>query len=175
MAPASKGRTYVRLSSTLSTKVPCQYCNETFSTRGINRHEYSCLEKKARRDQFAELAAQAIEAQKKCASRHHCTYLLISNISFSYYHSVQRKEKRRLRKEREAVNAVPSPQLPVVGSPRFDSDVDQQIITSDNNAGSLGMDLEYSEAAGDTRQRMYTVDSIHFLSSMCHTRFRLGH
>ena len=80
------------------------------------------------------------------------------------------------------MDPLPSHQLPVAGSPRFDSEVVQQIVTSDDNAGyndvaagSLDMDLEYGGATEDSRQRMYPVDSIHCLSSMCPTRFRLGH
>jgi hypothetical protein len=67
LAMAPQGRRYI-LSSSSSNTIQCQYCTQTFSTRGIKAHESSCLRKrqKKRDDQeFALLVAQASGKAKK--------------------------------------------------------------------------------------------------------------
>ncbi|KAG9310467.1 hypothetical protein JVU11DRAFT_9611 [Chiua virens] len=61
------GRMYVT-STADDTKVKCQLCGEEFTKRGIKSHQGSCErkhDKKRRNREYADLAAQAVEAQRK--------------------------------------------------------------------------------------------------------------
>lgn len=57
-------------SSVSMDKVPCKYCQQLFTARGIKSHEASCAhrpEKLRRMEEFADAAEEAIAAPMKGA------------------------------------------------------------------------------------------------------------
>ncbi|KAG0693984.1 hypothetical protein DFH29DRAFT_1006750, partial [Suillus ampliporus] len=64
------GRKYMQTSAS-TIKVQCQYCDESYTTRGIKSHEQSCLRRKEKQKEdreFARAAAHSIlnEGEHKC-------------------------------------------------------------------------------------------------------------
>ncbi|KAG1899028.1 uncharacterized protein F5891DRAFT_1190206 [Suillus fuscotomentosus] len=65
---STQGRAYVQSTTQSSAQVRCKLCQRSFSARGIKSHEGSCSrkrEKKRRDKEFADIAAQVVEAQRK--------------------------------------------------------------------------------------------------------------
>ncbi|KAG1794740.1 hypothetical protein EV424DRAFT_1560270, partial [Suillus variegatus] len=100
MAPnqntTNRGRKYIASTSS-NNQVDCQYCNKSYSARGIKSHKQGCLRRRDKKNDdkdFAALAACAVEEelQRKEA----------------------RREKRRHRKEQTMASAVVAAAAPLV-------------------------------------------------------------
>ncbi|KIK77032.1 hypothetical protein PAXRUDRAFT_835130 [Paxillus rubicundulus Ve08.2h10] len=75
MAPGKHTYKKSSASSSQTSLTPCQYCTQTFSTRGIKSHEASCKnkwEKKKQSREFAEIAANVMKAQRKAHKDKQC-------------------------------------------------------------------------------------------------------